>query len=444
MKGRNVVENEDGLQTNPALNVSIEKMVYGGEGLARTQEGVLLVPLVLPGERVAVQPEDRSKGVRRARLLQVAEPSADRVSARCPYFGHCGGCQYQHIGYNRQLQIKQEILRECFERIGKIRIEVPISVIASEPWQYRNRTRLRIHKERQSFQIGYFELLSHHLCPIDHCPISSPLINDVISKLAGGLGADSFPDGSAEIEVLASDSGQSLLATVYSAEPAPHAFGDVIRNALPAITSVCWRQEAAGRQAGRPRKAAAVWGSGYIVYHVGEFHYRVGHESFFQTNRFLLQELIGAAVADLDGQRALDLYAGVGLFTLPLARRFENVAAVEADASAARDLVSNIGVVSGRARAYRLTAEKFVATALPNWDVIVTDPPRNGLGKIVRENLCRLRPRRLVYISCDPTTLARDIAAFSGCGYRIRSVHLADLFPQTFHMESVVHMERLE
>ena len=434
------MENEDGSQVSPTLNVSIEKIVYGGEGLARTPEGVLLVPLVLPGERVAVQLEERSKGVRRARLLEVAEPSADRAAPGCPYFARCGGCQYQHIHYQRQLQIKQEILSECFERIGKLRLDTPVSLVASEPWNYRNRTRLQIRKEEGCFQIGYFELLSHELCPIDHCPISSPLINDVIGRLAGSLGAACFPAGNAEMELFASDSDQKCIATIYSSTPAPRGFGDALRSALPALESVCWRQKSSASEPKAVPKNT-VWGSGFIAYHAGEFHFRIGHDSFFQTNRFLVSDLIRVARGELEGARALDLYAGVGLFSIPLAHRFEKVAAVESNRESARDLRSNIGVVSARARCYQMTAEKFLATARPGWDAIVVDPPRAGLSKPVLEHLCRLLPRRLVYISCDPATLARDIAALARAGYRVRSVHLVDQFPQTFHMESVVHLE---
>ncbi|MBI2816637.1 MAG: 23S rRNA (uracil(1939)-C(5))-methyltransferase RlmD [Acidobacteria bacterium] len=430
-------------QSTPnSLDISIEKMVYGGEGLARTPEGVLLVPLVLPGERVRVEAKAPSKGVRRARLLEVIEPSPVRVAPGCPYFTRCGGCQYQHIGYAQQLTTKQEILLESFERVGKLHLDLPISAIASEPWQYRNRTRLRTQKQQASFQIGYYELLTHDLCPIDHCPISSPLINDAIGKLAGGLGAALFPDGDAEIELFVSDSDQKLIATVYSNRPAPRTFGDALREAMPAIQSVCCIQKPDEKRARAPKPI--VWGDGYLAYHVGEYHFRIGHESFFQINRFLLEELIRTAIGDLQGERALDLYAGVGLFTLPLAHRFQKVAAVESSAASARDLESNVGVVSAKARAYHMTAEKFLATALPKWDIILVDPPRTGLSKTVLENCVRLRPRRFVYVSCDPTTLARDIAVLTGSGYRIRAVHLMDQFPQTFHIETVVQMERLE
>ncbi|MBI4459056.1 MAG: class I SAM-dependent RNA methyltransferase, partial [Acidobacteria bacterium] len=342
-----MAENEVASQTaGETLNISIEKMVYGGEGLARTLEGVLLVPLVLPGESATVQLEERHKGIRRGRLLQVAEPSPDRISAECPYFSRCGGCHYQHIRYERQLQLKQEILSECFERIGKIRLEVPISVLASEPWHYRNRTRFRVEKESSRFEIGYYEMLSHRLCPVESCPVSSPAINEALRKLCEGAVAAYFPDGKAEMELFASDSDRALLATIYSRAAAPQGFGETLQNALPGLESVCWWQEPSAGQ--RPK--VTTWGDGSLAYHVGDFHYRVSPGSFFQTNRFLLESFIRAVVGDLEGNRALDLYAGVGFFTVPLARRFEKVTAVEADPASAKDLASNVAVVSAHAR----------------------------------------------------------------------------------------------
>ena len=415
------------------LHVSIEKLIYGGEGLARTEEGVLLVPGVLPGESVEVELGPRQHGVRRGRLVRLVEPCRERVPPDCPYFAQCGGCQYQFIRYEQQLRLKEEILKECCERIGKFRLDVPVSVLASEPWHYRNRTRLRIENQSGRFEIGYFEPSSHRLCAIERCPISSLAINKVLEKLCGGAGASCFPVGKAEIELFASDSDQALLATVSSFSPPPRDFGEKLQSALPGVASVCWREESTGKK--------MVWGGGSITYRVGEFHYRVGHDSFFQVNRFLLEKMIRAVVADFEGARALDLYAGVGLFTVPLARQFQRVTAVEAQAAAARDLASNVGVAGTRIRSYHRAVEKFIANTSPSWELILVNPPRNGLSKIVVEHLRRLHPRRIVYLSCDPTTLARDLAALIHSGYQIRSAHLVDQFPQTFHLESVIHLE---
>lgn len=422
--------------TEQTLAVTIEKMVYGGDGLARTPQGVVLVAGVIPGERASVRLEERKRGVRRGQLLELAASSPDRIVPDCPFFGRCGGCQYQHISYPRQLERKQEILRECLERIGKIRLEVPITVAASEPWRYRNRARLRLEKQGQEFRLGYYETHSHCLCPVNGCPISSPAIHEAIAKLNEGAGAACFPDSAAELELFASDNDRSMLATVYSsAAPAPE-FGEKLREAIPLLESVCWHDPTQRRE--------TAWGTGAVTYRIGEFHFRVSHHAFFQANRFLHEEMIGAVTQDLAGTHALDLYAGVGFFAVPLARRFEKVVAVEADASAARDLAANLGVVGGRARAFHKSVEKFLSSTSHNWDLVVVDPPRAGLTPSVRDPLRRVRAPRVVYVSCDPTTLARDLACLTPAPYRIRSVHLVDQFPQTFHIESVVHLEQSE
>ena len=337
-------------ETAQELAVTIEKMVYGGEGLARTEQGVLLVSQVMPGERVRAVIEERSKGVRRARLAEVMEASPDRVAPDCPYFTRCGGCHYQHIRYERQVDLKRDVLLECFERIGKLKLDLPIEVLSSEPWNYRNRTRLRIEKETSRFEIGYFEPHSHKLCAIDKCPISSPAINEIIGRLAKGDGAQLFPEGDAEMELFASDGDRSMLATVIATVPAPNGFGDALRETFPQLESVCWRQERSSGQSGIAMGSPYFWGSGAIAYHVGDYHFRVGHESFFQTNRFLIQKLVEVAIGDLTGKRALDLYAGVGLFSLPLTRRFEKVAAVE-EILPRRRTWSRIWVLSATARA---------------------------------------------------------------------------------------------
>ena len=439
-------EQETNLSTNPppnaGIDVAIEKMVYGGEGLSRTAEGVVLTAGVIAGERARVVAEPARKGVRRGRLMGLIEPGADRVAAYCPYYARCGGCHYQHISYARQLQIKQDILAECFERIAKIRLEVPIQALASEPWHYRNRIRLQVEKEDSAFRIGYLERSSHTLVPVDCCPIALPQLEAVVRELAHGALTATFPDGPAELELFGSGSGGSLLATIYSPSPAPTAFGEKWREALAgfesAFESLCWAQTVP--RGGLTRDT--IWGSGAIIYRLGDLHYRVSHHSFFQANAGLLLPMIEAAVSSLRGERALDLYAGVGFFTVPLSRQFERVAAVEAHRTAAGDLASNAGVGGTRVHAHHKTAEQFLATAARHWDAVIVDPPRSGITKPVLEGLQKLQAMQLVYVSCDPTTLARDAAGLIAAGYHITAVHLADQFPQTFHIETIVYFSR--
>jgi 23S rRNA (uracil1939-C5)-methyltransferase len=240
------------------------------------------------------------------------------------------------------------------------------------------------------------------------------------------------------VELFASDSERSLWATIYSAQTAPPGFLDRFTAVLPQLESVCWSFSPHGKDVISP--ADTVAGAGALTYHVRDCHFRVSHHSFFQANRYLLPQMTDIALADLTGSRALDLYAGVGFFTVPLTRRCEQVTAVESHPAAARDVAANCGVAGSRVRVHAKAVESFLASASAGWDVVLVDPPRSGLPKPARERIARLRPARLVYVSCDPTTLARDAASFIAAGYRLISLHLVDQFPQTFHIEAIAHL----
>lgn len=426
------------------LEVTIEKLVYGGDGLARTPEGIVLVPGALPGEQVTIELEPAKRGVRRAQLLSIQSPSPHRAVPPCPYFVDCGGCQHQQIAYEQQLQWKRDILQECFERIGKLKLELPIETSAAEPWAYRNRIRLHARKTGARFEMGFEKPASNEICGITSCGISSPALQKAIGALSDGKLFASGPDGEFEIELFATDQDRELMATITSELPVIRHIGDAWREALPEFVAISWLERPKSPRSGERNPWPVSWGPGGVTVRVGEFHYRVSHGSFFQTNRFLLTEMIEQTLDDLRGERALDLYAGVGFFSLPLARRFTHVVAVESHPAAAGDLQTNMGVAINQVYPYATTAEGFVSSrpSRQPWDLIVVDPPRHGLATPVRAALTELKPKQIVYVSCDPTTLARDVAGLVGAGYKMTSVRLMDLFPQTYHMETIVHLSR--
>ena len=371
----------------------IEKLVYGGDGLARHEGRVILVPYVLPGELVRVEMDRAKNDLWRGRLLEVIEPSSARVAAPCEYFQRCGGCHYQHAQYVDQLEFKRAILHEVLRRVGKIEFDEEIATISGEPWQYRNRAQLHIASEK----LGYFEHGSHTLCPIDHCPISSPALNQSIAKLSANV-----PPCTATVELFSNES-----------ETQVNVLDHVPRAAMTVFDSL---------GGGRP-----------IQY--GEF--QVSRNSFFQVNRLLIDALVDCALGSARGAFAVDLYAGVGLFAMRLAARFEKVTAVESSRSAFRDLEHN---TQGRVAMVNAATEDFLAKLDERPDLILADPPRAGLGKAVVRELVRIRAPRLTIVSCDPATLARDLSGLLGASYKIESVTLVDLFPQTYHMETVVQL----
>ena len=403
------------------MQVQIEKLVYGGQGLGRVDGRVVLVPFVAPGETVEVEPVRERKGLIEARAVDWVARSSSRVEARCPLFGTCGGCHYQHLPYDQQLEAKRQILLETLARVGKITWDGPVETVAGTPWGYRNRTQLRVAKQERQGKVGFFEAGSHRLVAADECPVNSPTLNRAHQALREMACEKRFPSFLHEVEFFTNETDVQL-NVLSSDRPLAKRFFEWCAERIEGFT---------------PHDA--------IDYPVGDDRFRVGSRSFFQVNRFLVDKLVEAAVGGASGRFALDLYAGVGLFTLPLSRRFEKVIAVDASRRAMRDLRfnlerANLERAEAGAQAVNLTVAEFLPSLFEPVDFVIADPPRAGLGGEVTAELTRLRPARLVIVSCDPSTLARDLAPLLEAGYRIQSLTLVDLFPQTFHIETVVRL----
>lgn len=436
------------------MEVTIEKLIYGGDGLARRDGATVFVPFVLPQERVVADPVERKKNFVHARLGEILAPSPERIAPPCAYFRECGGCHYQHIPIEKQLAYKVEILRETLRRIGKIDWPREISAHASPPWGYRNRAQWKIRplgpdasaRPRENsrdadLRIGYFRANSTSLCAVDDCAVLAPPLLGALRGLRKAILGGSLPSSLREIEAFAytpeSGAESRLLLTAHFAgfPPQLEACAEEFRQAVPGIASLVLYDVR-----GDDMKLD---GPGYIEYEAAGSRFRVGHFSFFQVNRFLAGDLARAVTqADAPGGKlALDLFAGVGLFTLPLARRFERVIAVESNPAAARDLESNArggGAIQVRSS----EAHSFLARLKDTPDLVVVDPPRSGLEPELIARLAKLSPRKIIYVSCEPPTLARDLASLVRAGYAVKSFELFDLFPQTFHMETVARVEK--
>jgi 23S rRNA (uracil1939-C5)-methyltransferase len=429
------------------LELTIEKLVYGGDGLARTPADAqgrgkaVFVPFVLPGERVEASLAEDKPGFARAQLDAVLQSSPDRIQPKCPYFQRCGGCHYQHTGYERQLEIKANILKENLRRIAKLELEVQLQLHASPPWNYRNRTRLKVQFAPE-FAIGYYKFESHDLLPVEQCPISSPLINQLIAALWDFGREHAPPAGIQEIEIFANaDDSAALLETYCSPEAELdliQSWGQELQRRHPAVAGCVAFQSKAGHPAMERIAAASVQDFTYVC---NSAAYRVSAGAFFQVNRFLIDELVQIAIGGVSGTAALDFYAGVGLFSTVLARSFSQVIAVESSPISHADLrynsPPNVKAVRAMTEQY---LEKTPAKMRP--ELVVVDPPRGGLGQRVVRHLTKLSAPRLVYVSCDPATLSRDLRDMLALGYRIEQAHLVDLFPQTYHLESVFHLAR--
>lgn len=423
------------------MNLTIEKMIYGGDGLARSPAGkTVFVPFVLPGEEVTVEITEEKTGFIRANLKELLQTSEKRIAPLCPYFGNCGGCHYQHSNYEYQLEVKAAILRETFQRTGKFTWDNEILIHSSEPWNYRNRTRMKVSTQAD-FVLGYYRAASNELLAVESCPISSPLINRAIQRI-WELGREHrVPDGITEIEFFADHEDLALLLEIYAVRPTSgvQQFFLDLRERVPELRGLSLFSLAGTNASGSPQLAETV-GEGLLNYRAGEWTFRVSAGSFFQTNRFLVDDLVRTVVKDVSGRMALDLYSGVGLFANHLSKRFHQVFAVESNQAALDDLKANAQKNVNLAAA---TTEQFLQKSLNlNPDLVVADPPRAGIGERATKLLAALRVPRIIYLSCDPTTLARDLRLLLDFGYRIEEVHLIDLFPQTFHIESLVRLAR--
>jgi 23S rRNA (uracil1939-C5)-methyltransferase len=431
------------------IDVTIEKLVYGGDGLARHEGATVFVPFVLPSERVTVEPVEQKKDFVRANLTSFIERSPERVDPLCPHFGACGGCDYQHIPYDAQLRYKTDILRETLRRTGKIDWTGDITAHASEPWKYRNRAQWKVRPAAagasptdaaggDAMEIGYFRARTASLCAVHACPILSPVLLKALLTLRDALAAGQLPSELREIEAFtnegSADAARVLLTLTVSCFPArakEHA--EKIQQMLPEVESLLLHDPTQGRM--------ELFGPGFLEYQTAGHRYRVGHFSFFQVNRFLAEGL-AREIAERDaGGEAFDLFAGVGLFALPLAERFERVIAVESNPAAARDL--EINAASKHTIEVRVAeVEDFLRKRRGSADLIVVDPPRAGLTPEIAQALTQIAPQRITYVSCEPPTLARDLRGLLESRYEISSIDLFDLFPETFHMETVVRLRR--
>jgi 23S rRNA (uracil1939-C5)-methyltransferase len=430
------------------LLLSIEKLIYGGEGLAHADGNTVFVPYVLPGEQVRAAVRTRTKKLIHTNLVKVEQAAAARVAPACPHFQVCGGCHYQHIDVAEQVRQKKEILREQLSRLGGVSWNDAIAEHTAQPYGYRNRAQWA-YREAMPRALGYFLPESARILAIDQCPVLSPALHGAFTKLQEMARNNTLPTGLLEIEAFAdyTDAKIALNAAFERfAKPVKDLVAD-FRGALPSLESLLLLDQSKNR--------FDLSGPGYLQHRAGGFAYRVSHLSFFQVNRFLIEELLQAVVGGKQGSFALDLYAGVGFFTLPLAKAFSRVMSVDANLAATEDLRANVKDAGLEVVSENSHTEEFLKKFAERPDFVVLDPPRAGLGAETAARLATLGAPEIAYLSCDPSTLARDLAVLTGSErcpqtgvepghrYEISDVHLFDLFPQTYHIETLVKLRRV-
>lgn len=385
------------------VEVTIERILPGGAGLAHAEGRTLLVALAAPGDRVRVRVERVQGRVAFASIAEIIEPSPVRVEPLCPYFGLCGGCDFQQLSYEAQLNSKVGIIRDCLRRIAQLDFTVEIPITASpSAWHYRSRAQWQHDSQRK--HLGYFERASHRVCDVAACPVLVPELEATLESLREQMKEGLLPEEVTELHAVAGDDGASLVPPVPE-----HPTREVSRR-------------------------------------IGDYRYHFSADGFFQINHELLEPLIATAIRDAQGETAVDLYCGAGLFTLPLASRFTRVIGVEANAGA-------IGYARRNLEDAQLDNATLEIARVGDWlaensdarapvDFLLLDPPRAGAEDGALNGILALRPRHISYVSCDPATLARDLKGLTGDGYRLESVSAFDMFPQTHHVETVVHLKK--
>lgn len=398
------------------MEVTIERILPGGLGLAHAEGKTLMVALAAPGDRLRVR-VDRVKGnVGFASIIEVLEPSPVRIAPPCPYFGSCGGCDFQQLTYEAQLSAKGEIIKDCLHRIGRIDTVPDFNITpAPNQWHYRSRAQWQYDSVRQ--RLGYFESVSHNVCDVSECAVLVPELQQSLETLRNEMSEGLLSDDARYFRAVVGDQGVSVASGVRG----------------PSVS------EGNSQEISRSIEGVS---------------YRFNAESFFQANIDLLPQLIEAAIGDASGDTAIELYSGVGLFTLPLSRRFKRVIAVEENpdaASFARKNLANAGLtnveianadvgewLNGEVGAPR--SEKRRHAAALQIDFLLLDPPRVGAESRVIDGILQLSPKQICYVSCDPATLARDLRKIIAGGYSLDSLSAFDMFPQTHHVETIAKL----
>ncbi|MFT3745990.1 MAG: class I SAM-dependent RNA methyltransferase [Pyrinomonadaceae bacterium] len=388
--------------TGDIIEVRVEKIVPRGFGLGFAENLTVLAPLTAPGDLVRVRIVEVKKRMAFATVVEVKESGPKRVEPPCEYFGRCGGCDFQQISYEAQLAAKIGILRDCLHRIGKISYENDISIIGS-PNDFGYRSRARWHIDRRSRKLGYFRRDSHDVIDVTHCPILTPGLQSSLEYTRESMDWDGLWADEAQVEAATGEEGRVSLYSADMVEP---------------TTELTF----------------AINGNTYIF----------SAQAFFQANKFLIGDLIETAIGDASGKIAFDLYSGVGLFALPLSKRFENVIAVEespvSDGFARKNIenarITNVEAVNSSVVRFLREGQSRKA------DFVLIDPPRSGTEKQTIPLMIKLGPKEISYVSCEPSILARDLRMLLDAGYRIDNMTAIDLFPQTHHVETVVRLSR--
>ncbi len=408
--------------TPETFDLVLEKLTYGGDAMGRLPASrAVFVPFGLPGERVRVRLTEEKKHFARGEIVEIIESANDRIQPRCKHFGECGGCHYQHLSYEKQLRAKTDILIDQLQRIGRIE-NPPVEpmVPCPSPWNYRNHVQFSLN---QDGRLGFQAPNSNQVIPIDECHLPEESINRLWPRL------EFEPETDVERVSLRFGGEDDLMLILESNSSQPPEVE------IEAEVSIAHVYEG---------NTVVLAGSDHLLMRVLGREFRVSAASFFQVNTVMAEKMVQHLLASLPvspTSTLLDVYCGVGLFSAFLAPKCGRVIGIESSESACEDFTVNLDEFDN-VELYEAEAEAVIPHLEVKPEFVVVDPPRAGLDKVVVDGILKLNPRLIAYVSCDPSTLARDAARLVHGGYRLRQVTPFDLFPQTYHIESISIFER--
>ncbi len=450
------------VEKNKDYEMNIDNLGASGEGVGRIQGFTVFVEGALPNERVLVKIVKIAKTYAYGKLLNIIQKSPDRVEPKCPYFKFCGGCQLQHMSYEAQLEYKAQLVKDALERIGHLEnVEVLPAIGMDEPWKYRNKAQFPAGLIEGKPVLGFYMARSHRLVNIEDCPIQHDVNEKVTALVRKFIQTYNIPVYQEEshkgiirhvVTRVGFRSNQLMVIIVTNGElPRKKELVSIIREGLPAVTGIIQNYQTERTNVVLGRKNITLWGSDHIMDAIGDLKFKISPLSFYQVNPIQTEKLYTKALeytALAGGETVIDAYCGIGTISLFLARKAAKVYGVEVIPQAIEDAREN-AKINDIENAEFLTGES--ETIIPRLselgvkaDVVVVDPPRKGCVEKLLQAITEMSPKRMVYVSCNPATLARDLRHMTDHGYQVEEVQPVDMFPQSYHVECVTLMSRVE
>jgi 23S rRNA (uracil1939-C5)-methyltransferase len=433
------------------VELLIDKLVQGGDGLATLDGMKVFVPFSAPQERVRARIVTRKRDYAVAEIEEVLEPSPLRIAAPCPYFGMCGGCQLQHINYQGQLVVKKLYVNEALQRIGQVFVPVRNVTTEAEPWHYRNKTQYPVGSTGNGMAIGFFKRGTHDLLDVPTCllhPAEFDRLREAIRAILVAAGETGYDEAKHEgnvrhIVLRQGTRDGGLLAIVVTRTPEFDRRAAELIAEQPGLTGVVHSVVPARTNRIMGQQTTVLAGSGHLNQSVLGKTFQVSAPSFFQVNVQQAEELcrkILKHIAPKGDELVVDLYSGVGMISLLVAPFVQQVTAIEADATAVEDAKANAQAQAVRNVEFVCGDVSREISRVASTDVIILDPPRKGCPADTLRRIAALKPKRIVYVSCNPSTLARDLATLEQSGYATHEIEPVDMFPQTFHVEVIARL----